>query len=318
MPSRRADFDELPGRDAAPLWPRVWTVFVVFACVVVGMIVAQLVAAVGLAIYLWNDGGQGDVPNALNDALTDPATFLLLAAPVQLMLGLGAVLPAWLSPVPFRRRLGLTKPVLAWWAYPVVLLGALVPAGLGLFFYSLLNQYIEPDGMLERVYDRAGPVWAVVLVLFLSLSPGLVEELFFRGYMQRRLLQRWPAWLAIGVPAALFALIHMQAHVVVFAFPIGVWLGVLAWRTGSVWPSCLCHAFINAVSSGWDFAVRLADLPPTPPEPVLWGLLAVAGVCFLASVWVVARYPGAVRVERPFPWDDYRQRLGLPPRPAAA
>ena len=107
--------------------------------------------------------------------------------------------------------------------------------------------------------------------------------------MQTRLLERWPAWVAILVTSAIFGVFHVMPHAVVNAFVIGLWLGVLAWRTGSIWPSILCHAFINGSWTFWNVGERLWGFPETPPVP-----LAVAGgiaivACFCLSIWILWR-----------------------------
>jgi membrane protease YdiL (CAAX protease family) len=49
------------------------------------------------------------------------------------------------------------------------------------------------------------------------------------------------------VTALLFAVAHLNVIQAVFALPLGIWLGIMAWRTGSIWPGVLCHAVVNAV-----------------------------------------------------------------------
>ena len=126
-------------------------------------------------------------------------------------------------------------------------------------------------------------------VLFIALVPGFVEETFFRGYMPRRLLQRWSPAVGILVTTALFAIMHITPHAVVNAFVIGLWLGVLAWRTGSVWPGVVSHAFINGSWNIWQIGKVLGVFPRTPHVTVTATLCAVVLGCFLASVWLLAR-----------------------------
>jgi membrane protease YdiL (CAAX protease family) len=89
------------------------------------------------------------------------------------------------------------------------------------------------------------------------LVVALPEELFFRGYVQGRLAEAWPARARLfGAPvggalvaaAALFALCHLAvqgnpATLAVF-FP-GLLFGWLRARTGSILPGTLFHALCN-------------------------------------------------------------------------
>jgi membrane protease YdiL (CAAX protease family) len=155
------------------------------------------------------------------------------------------------------------------------------PRGLGLTY--ALAQVLPPDPSVARLYAQMTWGMALPFVLFVGLFPGFMEELLFRGYLQGRLLQRRPAWPAISVTSVLFALMHVSPHAVVFAFVPGVWLGVLAWRTGSVWPGMPCHASVNGAWNVWQVGRRLAGFDERPPAPVRVGLAVVALACFLVS-----------------------------------
>ena len=66
---------------------------------------------------------------------------------------------------------------------------------------------------------------------------------------------------AIGISAAAFALAHQgQGLAYVPLFPLGIVLGFLAHRTGSIVPCILLHALFNAVS----VTLLLAEPLPAP------------------------------------------------------
>ncbi len=171
----------------------------------------------------------------------------------------------------------------------VIAIGGLVPLAIGIALAVALAQVVKPDPSVELLYKQMTWEWAVPFVLFIALVPGFVEETFFRGYMQRRLLQRWSPMVAILVTTVLFALMHVMPHAMVNAFVIGLWLGVLAWRTGSVWPGVVSHAFINGAWNVWQVGVALAVFPPTPPVAVAVTICAVVLSCFFVSVWLLAK-----------------------------
>jgi membrane protease YdiL (CAAX protease family) len=166
-------------------------------------------------------------------------------------------------------------------------IGSLVPVAAGLGAAEGLSRVLEPNDLVERVYGRVTPDGAVPFVLFIAIVPGLVEELLFRGYIQRRLLRRWPGWAAVLVASGLFGAMHLDPHTAVFAFVVGVWLGAAAWRTGSVWPGVVCHAFINATSSVYLLGTRFGHLPDPLPDSVTAALATLALTCFVASVWLL-------------------------------
>ena len=108
--------------------------------------------------------------------------------------------------------------------------------------------------------------------------------------MQRQFLARWSPWTAILVTSVLFALFHIMPHGIAVAFPLGVWLGWLAWKTDSVWPGIVCHAFVNGSWNAYQIGARLDLFPEDLPLPVLVaiGLVAVTG--FALSLYVVGKY----------------------------
>ncbi|HMC42582.1 MAG TPA: CPBP family intramembrane glutamic endopeptidase, partial [Acidimicrobiales bacterium] len=76
----------------------------------------------------------------------------------------------------------------------------------------------------------------------------LVEELFFRGLLQRSLA----GWLgpgpAIGVAALGFGLAHGEAVQLLALVAFGVVLGVLAQRSGRLGPGIVAHAAFNGAT----------------------------------------------------------------------
>jgi membrane protease YdiL (CAAX protease family) len=127
--------------------------------------------------------------------------------------------------------------------------------------------------------------WVAPYLLFISLAPGLSEEMLFRGYAQQRLIERWGGWTAILVTSMIFAIIHVDPHTVVFAFPVGIWLGLMAWRSGSVWPGVIAHAAINGLWNAYNIARQFDYLPEEPS----WTALGVVGaIGTLAFAWSIA------------------------------
>jgi uncharacterized protein len=275
--------------------PRIWTVFVAYLAAFVGSVFVQIIAAIALVAWHVSHGGNiSQLSSDLQAMLSTPAALIALGLMSQLMIALAAIIPARHSTEPACLRLGLVAPALPTWAYLIIAIGGLVPLSLGIAAAVALAQVIKPDSSVQRLYEQMTWDWAVPFVLFIALVPGFVEETFFRGYMQRRLLQRWSPGVAILVTTVLFAIMHVMPHAVVNAFVIGLWLGVLAWRTGSVWPGAVSHAFINGSWNIWQIGKVLGIFPLIPSLPVTATICAVVLCCFLVSVWLLARRQSTV------------------------
>jgi len=89
-----------------------------------------------------------------------------------------------------------------------------------------------------------GVGWFLLLVL-VGIGAPVVEELFYRGLLQRSLLKRGlPAWASVVLGAAVFA--AMLQFLGLFVF--GLVAGVLAHRSGRLGPSIAAHVGFNATT----------------------------------------------------------------------
>lgn len=265
--------------------PRVWTVFVTIL-VALGVIFAtQIVAIIGIVgWYMATGGNPGDLEDDLFKIIMRPDMFIGLGLLTQVSIAITAIAAARASPVPFRERLGFLLPAAPLWEIVLLLLGSIVPFTVGMFAAVQLAEVIPPDESVAALYEGMTLGWAIPFLLFISLAPGFSEEILFRGYAQRRLIERWGPFVAILLASAIFAVFHITPHAVTFAFPVGIWLGVMAWRTNSVWPGILCHAAINGLWNVWQLGQQFEYFPEEPPLLLLAGLGTVGGLAFLASI----------------------------------
>ena len=150
-----------------------------------------------------------------------------------------------------REELGLT---LVGWRKDLLMVGALslatiVPFAIGHHYWQTLVGHRTfafrlPEGVLENM---------ILQLLVVALS----EEMFFRGYLQRRMEHLWPAARSIfGVPfgraivvsSLVFALAHFVGEYVPARlgpfFPSLVF-GLLRTRTGTLLGAVSYHAFCN-------------------------------------------------------------------------
>lgn len=141
------------------------------------------------------------------------------------------------------------------------------------------------DNMQDYTEATLATSWGLVAVI--GWVP-LCEEVVFRAGLMQTLLRCFTRpWLAVGVSAVVFAIVHGNPVQYPPALLMGVLLGWLYWRSQSLWPSVLMHAFNNglAVLTWWllpESDVRLTDLPEEP-----WMVVAglVLSVVVLAGSW---------------------------------
>ncbi|NLV55369.1 MAG: CPBP family intramembrane metalloprotease [Acidimicrobiales bacterium] len=113
-----------------------------------------------------------------------------------------------------------------------------------------------------RLADKADdPFGVVLLTLVTVVGAPIVEELFFRGFVQRGVVGfmagRFGAaglspavgrWVGLTLTAALFALVHFQRLQFLALLAFGLVLGVLADRTGRLGPGIVTHMAFNATT----------------------------------------------------------------------
>src|SRR5262249_32309235 len=83
-------------------------------------------------------------------------------------------------------------------------------------------------------------------VLVVGVLAGSAEEIFFRGYMQSRLVQRLPRGAAVLVTAFCFGGFHLDLLHGLLALILGLYLGWLTELTGSALPAAVCRVVNNA------------------------------------------------------------------------
>jgi len=84
------------------------------------------------------------------------------------------------------------------------------------------------------------------------VTPALVEEFICRGLILGS-LRRFGDGFAIIVSAILFGLMHGNFQQIPFAFLVGLVLGFIVVKSGSLWVAVAVHAFNNFISVSFDY-----------------------------------------------------------------
>src|SRR5437867_3039806 len=83
-------------------------------------------------------------------------------------------------------------------------------------------------------------------VIVIGVLAGTAEEIFFRGYMQTRLGERFRPRLAVLIASVCFGILHIEWLHAVLAFLLGLYLGWITELAGSALPAVVCHVINNA------------------------------------------------------------------------
>ncbi len=88
----------------------------------------------------------------------------------------------------------------------------------------------------------------IVLVIAGVFVATISEELLFRGFLLSTLEQTTQITKAIFISAVIFAAVHFNPWWLLTIWMIGILLGVLAWRSGSVFPGMIVHGINNGIA----------------------------------------------------------------------
>ena len=187
---------------------------------------------------------SGSAEQTAGMLITTTAVCSLLTIIIFLWQRYALVSPAWLRTRPWT--------VLAWSV--VAAIGALIPSA---FFQEMMPELPNfAEAELERIMSSP---WGYISV---GLMAPLSEEIVLRGGVLRMLLgwtsrpyaiaetenRRMSPWAAIALSAVLFALIHFNPVQMPHAFLIGLLLGWMYWRTGSILPGVAYHWANNSAA----------------------------------------------------------------------
>ena len=178
-------------------------------------------------------------------------------------------------------------------------LGAVTPLALGLALVMALAA-LPPSSLLAELSLRlhpADPQWirfyadnlkdtpaqmALAALGGVVLAP-LVEEILFRGLLQRLVGRAWGPWAGIVVSALVFGLVHGEPWFLFGLIMGGLVLGFLYEATGSLSACWAAHALHNAVSLVILFVQQDTSLQPSELHLGDW-LLGAGSVVVLGVV----------------------------------
>ena len=129
------------------------------------------------------------------------------------------------------------------------------------------------SGLLE-VVDELHPA---LLIFFFAISPGICEELFFRGAILSSLRRDLPPLKVVLWQALLFGLVHLSIYRFLPTAILGGLLAMLTLRSRSLIPAILMHAAYNSTALFDPWTCEYATL-----MKIGSAVLAILGVALLS------------------------------------
>ncbi|MEI7732362.1 MAG: ABC transporter permease subunit/CPBP intramembrane protease [Verrucomicrobiota bacterium] len=202
---------------------------------------------------------------------------------------LPVALLAWWMRYPERTTFSLGKPSLRGLAGAglIGLSAWAIIAGLAFRLLPPPDSLVEALKKVVLLEDANSPLWAAWLVV--AATPAICEELFFRGLVFAG-LRRFGTWPALLISSLLFALAHASIYRLLPTFLLGLLLGFVLIRTGSIFCCMLLHLLNNGL------AVTLARHPALAEKmgfqdsaPVPWTITLIGFALVLAGLWLLPK-----------------------------
>ena len=145
----------------------------------------------------------------------------------------------------------------------------------------------------RQLVDKIRGVSPILVVATLAVVPAMCEEFFFRGYLLSALERSMSGTRAVVLSSILFGLFHLvaieQLHFerLVPSTCLGLVLGWVCLRSGSVLPGMLLHASHNALLlmaayyqerlAAWGWGLNQSVNVDTASLPASWLIAAIIG-----------------------------------------
>ncbi len=242
-----------PWHQREPAW---WLFLVVLTSflVFVGVSIVTAVTAEIAARATFASAAEGAAGGVHDSALhRSPLLFCLTVIIPQLAMVVPALVVVWLLAESVRRRLGFVRGHWPLWLWIPAAMGTLTVAMASGFMVQYVVQPFWGEsqslGQMSELFRSLGQGGRMLpLALVIGITPGIFEELLFRGYLQTGLTRRWGPLAGVSAASFAFAIFHVDPVHAAGVLLIGVYLGWVYWASGSLFPAMLGHFFNNFFS----------------------------------------------------------------------
>ncbi|MFP6677433.1 MAG: ABC transporter permease subunit/CPBP intramembrane protease [Pirellulaceae bacterium] len=138
-----------------------------------------------------------------------------------------------------------------WWTIPAAAAMAVCLHPTALWIHRAISHIYPPN---PAVLDQLQPIQLLLqsapllqVILLIALLPAICEELAFRGFLLSGLRSQTKPFTAIVIASLFFGFTHGIIQQSIFAAMLGVVIGLISVRTGSLLPAIAFHFTNNAL-----------------------------------------------------------------------
>lgn len=159
-----------------------------------------------------------------------------------------ALLMVLFQKLPLKQTLSLNKTTWKVWAGTILFQVGALPVILSL--NQLMMKLLPiPMSWLENFNEVMAPdLPSYSMVLLMAASPGICEELLFRGAIQGSFQKKWSPLRSIIITGLLFGIMHFSIYRLFATTLLGISFGWIVHVSGSLYPAMLAHALNNTIA----------------------------------------------------------------------
>ncbi len=246
---------------------------IAFGIVLLSLFFAILIGAGFVSIF------QALLPNI------DTTNISLLSMLVStLMIGLPVIIYLRINGLSFRKRLRINK-ISRNTLFSIIIISIgfiIIIDELDRIVYALFGSPDFLGELIEQLKITSVYTGFLIILTTIIVAP-IVEELLFRGFLQKVLEESWEdITKAILVTSLFFALVHLNPYWIVQIYLLGMLLGYLSWRTNSIIPGIILHGLNNGFAVALNNAENVFNRYYNWHEHVnpLWIFIAIILIIF--------------------------------------
>jgi uncharacterized protein len=277
-----------------------WLQLLVFFIFAAG--VFMTLGAFGISVVAWmNDVSLTDATKVIEGNLTIKGAKSIMAGTQVVQFLTLFIIPSilfafWADPKNVFSFTGIKKP----WnnQYFFLALGLVFASLFAVALLGYMNEKIPlPQSWVEMEKKQNAaikimatgqtPLDLLVSILLIGILAAVGEELFFRGVLQRIIIQICKnPWWGIIITAVFFSAGHMQFSGFLPRMFLGVALGALYWYGGSLWPGILFHTVYNSIGVIVVYFIpeqinKPETINTSVPALIIMGILGILAVIYL-------------------------------------
>lgn len=286
---------------------------IAYGWIIIAFVMFQVIAAVVIIVGLIGKPGVDLATLMTPEGLANHYDLMFLGNSLGQIIAFGLLtLPlvyfvkrrSWSEMLPFHADTNV-------WKMAALASVAVIVASPTVWFLAYLNMQIPlPEALVEIERQQTELIegfltsdFNIALALFhVAMVPAICEEILYRGFVLNLLRRTKAIWTTILITGIIFGFYHLRLSQVIPLSVIGIFLGWITIKSGSLIPAMIAHFVNNAFSVILVRVMPESPLASVEPEmPPIWLVLGSIALIYvvLYTIRKVTNQEGEAYVWKP-------------------